>query len=138
LYQQRLSAGLAAHEPLEAQRLQEALSDLYEGPLNDAAGALASVESLVQMFPDDTRLRRRSIHLLRRCGEAAREGAALADLEKLEQRLGMGPPRVEDLLRRAELLAGPLADEAGAIAAYEEVLRQRPGEQQALELLEQL
>lgn len=149
LYEQRLSSpratGEAAPEPgspqatspaQEAQRLREALVDLYGELLGEPAKALAALQPLIAAAPEDLRLRRRAVVLARRSGDAAQEVAALAAIAALESKLNLGGPRPWDLLRRAELLA--VDDQATAVELYQEILKQRPGEPQALEPMERL
>ena len=147
LYEQRLASppADAATDPNnqapsaeEAQRLREALVDLYGDLLGEPAKALAVLRTLSEAAPDDLRLWRRTALLARRSGDATQEAAALQAIERLEQKLGLGAPRPWDLLRRAELLASGEQGAAEAMALYEEVLKQRPGEPQALEPLERL
>jgi len=137
LYEQRLASGLWATEPLEAQRLQEALVNLNETYLDRNARALEMLKPLCAAMPDDARLRRRAAQIGRRSGDGNAEEAALAELERIDQQLELGGPLVPDLLRRAELraLAG---DSAAAVALYEQVLRLRPGDPEALDAVEQL
>ena len=141
LYEQRLSDGSLAlapkDQPLEVQRLSEALVDLYGLVLDKPARAAEVLRGLIDASPDDLRLRRRAVLLARRQADAAGELAALVELDRTEQRLALGGPRPADLLRRAELLAST-GDAAGAIAVNEEVLRLRPGDAQALDALETL
>jgi tetratricopeptide (TPR) repeat protein len=136
-YEGRLATGLWTSAPVEAQRLHELLVDLYGGPLADAARAMTLLEPLVAAAPDDLRLRRLAVILRRRSGDVAGEAAALAELARIEQKLGLGESLPADLLRRAELLAQS-GDEAAAVAIYEQVLRIQPGEPQALDAIEQL
>lgn len=136
-YEQRLSSGLLASAPVEAQRLHELLVDLYSGPLGDASRARTWLEPLLSAAPDDLRLRRVAVILQRRVGDVAGEAAALAELVRVQQKQGLGEGLTSDLLRRAELLARS-GDEAGAVAIYEHVLRMQPGDPQALDAIEQL
>lgn len=147
LYEQRLSSARpgeaadpqspqAASLPQETQRLREALVDLYGDLLGEPAKALVPLQALLQAAPDDLRLWRRAVVLARRAGDAAQEAAALLAIEGLENKLNLGGPRPWDLLRRAELLA--VGDQATAVALYQEILKQRPGEPQALEPIERL
>ncbi len=146
LYEQRLSAKpddaaavsaeAKAQRQEETQRLRQALVDLYGELLDEPAKALAALQVLIQESPTDLRLLRRAVLLARRSGDAAQEAAALAAIEQQEQKLGFGTPRPWDLLRRAELITA--TDQAAAVALYQEVLKHRPGEPQALEPMERL
>jgi hypothetical protein len=145
LYEQQLASATAAGgaaTPAAAeqqQRLREALVDLYSGLTGEPAKALAALEQLYAAAPEDLRLLRRAVLLARRSGDAAQEATALRAIERVEQKLGLGSPRPWDLLRRAELLTqGGQQGAAEAAALYEEILKQRPGEPQALEPLERL
>ena len=139
LYEQRLSsarAGEGASLAQESQRLREALVDLYGELLGEPAKALAALQPLLAAAPEDLRLWRRAAVLARRSGDAAQEAAALSAIAGLDPKLNLGGPRPWDLLRRAELLA--VDDQATAVELYQEILRQRPGEPQALEPMERL
>lgn len=120
----------------ETQRLREALVDLYGDLLGEPAKALPKLQALCQAAPEDLRLLRRAALLARRAGDAAQEAAALLSIEQLEHKLGQATPRPWDLLRRAELLAA--TDQDAAVTLYQEVLKHRPGEPQALEPMERL
>ncbi len=137
LYETRLAAGLWTTAPGEATRLHELLIDLYSGPLADPGRALSLLQPLIEAAPTDLRLARLAVLLQRRRGDVAGEAAALAELDRVEQKQGHGPSLAADLLRRAELLAQS-GDESGAAALYEQVLAQNPGEPQALDAVEQL
>lgn len=148
LYEQRLSSRptgddapapnspQAASLAQESQRLREALVDLYGELLGEPAKALAALQPLIEAAPEDLRLRRRAVVLARRSGDAAQEVAALAAIGGLESKLNLGGPRPWDLLRRAELVA--VDNQATAVELYQEILKQRPGEPQALEPMERL
>lgn len=137
LYTQRLSDGLWTKEPQEAQRLHESLVDLHEAYAGKHGPAAEMLAPLVTAQPEDLRLRRRAAQLARRSGDAAQEEAALLEIERIEQKLGLGGPLVPDLLRRAELRAAA-GDSTAAVALYDQVLKLRPGDAQALDAVEQL
>lgn len=137
LYEQRLASGLWASEPAEAQRLHEALVDQFEVYQAKPARAAEMLAALLAALPEDLRLRRRAAQISRRGGDGVQEEAALREIERIEQKLGLGSPGEDDLLRRAELLSAA-GDGAGAVAVYEQVLRQRPGDAQALDAIEQI
>jgi hypothetical protein len=140
LYERELG-GVADLDPLRAARLCEALIETADGRLGQPGRALRASATLCRLHPDDLRLHLRAAALARRAGDARAEADALAELARLEAHLPAPAASVrglQGLLRRAELLGGPLQDLSGAIALYEEALRQRPGEPQALLPLEDL
>lgn len=153
--EERIETGPAAEGRVaaigpRAHRLHEAQAELYAEHLGDLPRALDHNAALGRLQPDDLRLRLRTVELCRRLADARAEEEALRALLDLEERLepagaaaaqprGLQPLLRDELrLRRAELLGGSLGDQAAAIALYQEVLRDRPGEPQALEALEQL
>lgn len=137
LYERELG-GVAELDPLRAARLCEALIETADGRLGQPGRALRASATLCRLHPDDLRLHLRAAALARRADDARAEADALAELARLEARLPFSVRGLQGLLRRAELLGGPLQDLSGAIALYEEALRLRPGEPQALLPLEDL
>lgn len=120
-----------------AERLHEALCELFAERLADPQRALGHNAALQRLRPEDLRLQLRAVELLRRAGDVRGEAEALRRLDEIERRVGPGARRIDGLLRRAELLMG-LGEEAQATELYEEVLRYRAGDPQALPGLELL
>ncbi len=137
LYEERLANGLWKTQPLEAQRLHEALVDLCEIDSTKKARAAEILAPLLAALPEDIRLRRRAVQLARRSGDASREEGALREVEAHASKQQLGPPLFCDLLRRAELLA-ELGDSKAAVALYRQVLDLQPGNFQALDAVEQI
>jgi tetratricopeptide (TPR) repeat protein len=124
-----------AQAPARKQRLYETLVALREVRLEDPSGAADAQRKLVELRPDDVRVRLRLIELARAAG---RWSDAADELQKLAQTL---PPdrsdaRAELLLERAEILERRLEDLEAAAAAYKEVLSLRPGEPRAVQSVE--
>ncbi|MCS6911622.1 MAG: hypothetical protein NZ890_00085 [Myxococcota bacterium] len=134
LYERELEA---RPEGLRAERLHEALCELYAERLGDLERARAHNDALLRLHPEDLRLHLRGVELRRRLGDGRAEAEALRALDQVEARLSPGGRWVEAILRRAELLI-EAQDEAQAMALYEEVLRHRPGEPRVLDALERL
>jgi tetratricopeptide (TPR) repeat protein len=117
-----------------AERLLDALIAVRESGLDDPAGAAQAARRLVELRPDDVRVRLRLVELDRAAGRFADAAEDLAALAKLvpEDR------RVELHLERADLLERRLSDDAGAAAAYKDALAIKPGEPRAAEAFEAL
>src|SRR5581483_2124862 len=105
-----LERELEKAEPARAERLYDSLIAVRESGLDDPAGAAQAARKLVELRPDDVRLRLRLVELDRAAGRFADAAEDLANLAKLvpEDR------RVELVLERAELLERRLGDDAGA------------------------
>jgi tetratricopeptide (TPR) repeat protein len=124
----------AQPDPARAERLLETLIAVRESGLDDPAGAAVAARRLVELKPDDVRVRARLVELDR---AAARWAEAADDLAGLA-RIVADDRKLEALLERAEILERRLGDEPAAAAAYKEALALRPGEPRAAEAFEQL
>jgi tetratricopeptide (TPR) repeat protein len=126
----------AKPEPARARRLLETLIDV-RASMDDRAGAAQAAERLVELRPDDVRVRLRAAELLRTAGRFAEAAEALgAVASKISPELV--ERRVELLLDRAELYERKVDDQQKAASAYKEVLSVRPGEPRASDALEDL
>lgn len=133
LFERRIADGNLPE--VEDTLLRESLLTLYCGILSVPESALPHQRELLKKSSSDLRLLRRQVLLARQGGDLALEEAALQ--QWLIVAADKGQPLVEDLLRRAGLLA-KLGRRDEASALYEQVLTQQPGHPQALEELEPL
>ncbi len=111
------------------------LCDLYEGVLDDAAGAAEAYRRVLEVDPASMR----SYKALERLYERAEKWAELEDLLAREtEYVADGAERIALTYRRAELRAVRLDARAGAVDLVEDVLGKDPGHQNARRLLEAL
>ena len=109
---------------------------IHQNQLGTGLAALPFWEAVLGSCPDDREALGACETLYLELGEWTRLAALLeARIERSELPDGRTTERVSLLLRLADLRAGALADEAGAVAALELVLAERPAEPHALEAL---
>jgi tetratricopeptide (TPR) repeat protein len=126
-YERAVPEAAAARE-----RLLEAVATVREERLDDPVGAAATLRRLIELRPDDLRLRIRLVELDR---TAQRFADAVDDLSALAARQGEAE-RVDTLYEQADVFEDRLADPERAQACYKEVLRLRPGDPRAAQALE--
>jgi tetratricopeptide (TPR) repeat protein len=109
--------------PDERRELLLQLTDLFEGVLDDPAGATGTYQRVLEVEPGNTRAFRALERLFERAGR-------YGDLEQLLGRelehAATDAERVGLLSRRAELRATHLGDKRGAVDLLEEVLARDP------------
>lgn len=129
-------AELAADPPPPPPRFERLLDGLAAAreAIDDFAGAAQATRRLVELRPDDVRLRVRLYELDRAAQKLPEAAADLGELAALlpEER------KVEALLERADLLEHKINDADGAAAAYREVLALKPGDPRAANAFEKL
>ncbi|MDR0967037.1 MAG: gliding motility protein [Myxococcales bacterium] len=123
-------------DPKACAELLRAMADLQISSLGDIDSAIASLRRLLEFSPEDMAALERLEHL---CAEAERH-AELADVLAREIALnlqrGLRERALGLKLRLAVLRDEKLLDRAGALALFEEILKERPGHSEAIACLE--
>ncbi|HVZ72172.1 MAG TPA: tetratricopeptide repeat protein [Polyangia bacterium] len=131
LFEARQTASLDPRERLD---LLAQTAELDEGPLADAAHAVATYEKMLELDPADMRAHR----------ALDRHYAAAERWRDLEELLGTRvafatPAEVSELeFRRADLRASRFGDVEGALDLLEDIVRKAPSHEGARRLLERL
>ncbi len=132
---------------MSAQTIRNALGVLQDDP--DRAEAWTKLREAVGMSEDGERLELAPsvrgtegdllmlLEAARRSHEARRESEAVANILQIESLLAQGTPREADLVAQmARVLDEEVLDDARTVAAYERLLKLRPGDPTAEEVLE--
>ena len=128
---QELAEATEGEERLEMLRRA---ARVREQSLADRDAAVAAWKRLAEVSPDDPE----ALEALQRLYVAQASAGELLEVTRRRARLAEGEQRIRHLMAAAELQAGPLADPAGAVATYRELLAAVPGHLPALEALRAL
>ncbi len=125
--------------PADRREILLQICDLYEGVLENAAGAMGAYRRVLELDPGPSASATRAYKALERLYDQAQLSHELEDLLGRELSVVRDEKEVISLtFRRAELRAQRLNNPAGAVDLAEEVLRREPGHAGARKLLESL
>jgi hypothetical protein len=131
------SASRSARDPVDKREILLQITDLYEGVLDNAAGAMGAYRRVLELEPGPSPSSARAYRALERLYDQAQLPAELEELLGRELQATRDEKEIASLTyRRAELRANKLSNASGAVDLAEEVLRREPGHAGARQLLE--
>ncbi|PID38322.1 MAG: hypothetical protein CSA65_02105 [Proteobacteria bacterium] len=119
-----LHARVAAPEPRI--ELLRQVAELYEGPLEDPASAVASYERVRELSPDDAQALRALLRYHEQHYRHTGDATSLLDLLRDASHRARGPERVELTFRQGKLMAEAFGDVYAAEEQYQRALELDP------------